>query len=122
MWVTGNVTQVRTYFHDLWVEIISVPLSTSPLAIPNCYLPRIFLLPFPNLILKDWTLQVRSSCNPLDTFLPFPSTRQDDFFIIQEEAADTFLESVFKTEFVSLLCKRFEEAVRRPLPLTFSDM
>ncbi|XP_067589981.1 unconventional myosin-If isoform X1 [Pseudorca crassidens] len=49
------------------------------------------------------------------------STRQDDFFILQEDAADSFLESVFKTEFVSLLCKRFEEAVRRPLPLTFSD-
>ncbi|EQB78343.1 myosin IF-like protein [Camelus ferus] len=49
------------------------------------------------------------------------STRQDDFFILQEDAADSFLESVFKTEFVSLLCKRFEEVVRRPLPLTFSD-
>lgn len=52
----------------------------------------------------------------------FPSTRQDDFFILQEEAADSFLESIFKTEFVSLLCKRFEEAARRPLPLTFSDL
>ncbi|XP_040097416.1 unconventional myosin-If isoform X2 [Oryx dammah] len=49
------------------------------------------------------------------------STRQDDFFILQEDAADSFLESIFKTEFVSLLCKRFEEAVRRPLALTFSD-
>ncbi|XP_045404091.1 unconventional myosin-If isoform X2 [Lemur catta] len=49
------------------------------------------------------------------------STRQDDFFILQEDATDSFLESVFKTEFVSLLCKRFEEAARRPLPLTFSD-
>uniref|UniRef100_A0A452ENI9 Myosin IF n=1 Tax=Capra hircus TaxID=9925 RepID=A0A452ENI9_CAPHI len=47
------------------------------------------------------------------------STRQDDFFILQEDAADSFLESIFKTEFVSLLCKRFEEAVRRPLALTF---
>lgn len=52
---------------------------------------------------------------------PAPSTRQDDFFILQEDAADSFLESVFKTELVSLLCKRFEEAARRPLPLTFSD-
>ena len=52
---------------------------------------------------------------------PSSSTRQDDFFILQEDTADSFLESVFKTEFVSLLCKRFEEAVRRPLPLTFSD-
>ncbi|KAK2087270.1 Unconventional myosin-If [Saguinus oedipus] len=49
------------------------------------------------------------------------STRQDDFFILQEDTTDSFLESVFKTEFVSLLCKRFEEATRRPLPLTFSD-
>uniref|UniRef100_A0A452UEZ5 Myosin IF n=1 Tax=Ursus maritimus TaxID=29073 RepID=A0A452UEZ5_URSMA len=49
------------------------------------------------------------------------STRQDDFFILQEDAADSFLESVFKTEFVSLLSKRFEEAARRALPLTFSD-
>ncbi|KAK2498854.1 hypothetical protein MC885_009537, partial [Smutsia gigantea] len=49
------------------------------------------------------------------------SARQDDFFVLQEDVADSFLESVFKTEFVSLLCKRFEEATRRPLPLTFSD-
>lgn len=49
------------------------------------------------------------------------STRQDDFFILQEDAADSFLETVFKTEFVSLLSKRFEEAARRALPLTFSD-
>ncbi|XP_021100855.1 unconventional myosin-If isoform X3 [Heterocephalus glaber] len=49
------------------------------------------------------------------------STRQDDFFILQEAAADSFLESIFKTEFVSLLCKRFEEAAQRPLPLNFSD-
>uniref|UniRef100_A0A2K5Y6N3 Myosin IF n=1 Tax=Mandrillus leucophaeus TaxID=9568 RepID=A0A2K5Y6N3_MANLE len=48
------------------------------------------------------------------------STRQDDFFVLQEDAVDSFLESVFKTEFVSLLCKRFEEATRRPLPLTFT--
>lgn len=52
---------------------------------------------------------------------PAPSTRQDDFFILQEDAADSFLESVFKTEFISLLSKRFEEAARRALPLTFSD-
>nr|XP_054106716.1 unconventional myosin-If isoform X3 [Callithrix jacchus] len=49
------------------------------------------------------------------------STRQDDFFILQEDTADSFLESVFKTEFVSLLCKRFEETTQRPLLLTFSD-
>nr|XP_045004862.1 unconventional myosin-If isoform X2 [Jaculus jaculus] len=49
------------------------------------------------------------------------STRQDDFFILQEDTTDSFLESVFKTELISLLCKRFEEATGRPLPLTFSD-
>uniref|UniRef100_A0A8C0TG76 Myosin IF n=1 Tax=Canis lupus familiaris TaxID=9615 RepID=A0A8C0TG76_CANLF len=49
------------------------------------------------------------------------STRQDDFFILQEDAADSFLESIFKTEFISLLSKRFEEVARRALPLTFSD-
>lgn len=63
--------------------------------------------------------------SPVNSHLPFlrpaPSTRQDDFFILQEDATDSFLESIFKTEFVSLLCKRFEEAARRPLPLTFSD-
>lgn len=52
---------------------------------------------------------------------PSPSTRQDDFFILQDDAADSFLETVFKTEFVSLLSKRYEEAARRALPLTFSD-
>lgn len=52
---------------------------------------------------------------------PSPSTRQDDFFILQEDAADSFLESIFKTEFISLLSKRFEEVARRALPLTFSD-
>lgn len=70
--------------------------------------------------LTDWTLQI--FLHPHLAFsCPFPSTRQDDFFILQEEAADSFLESIFKTEFVSLLCKRFEEAAHKPLPLTFSD-
>ncbi|XP_038628393.1 unconventional myosin-If [Tachyglossus aculeatus] len=49
------------------------------------------------------------------------STRQDDFFILHEEAADILLESIFKTELLSLLCKRFEEVTQRALPLTFND-
>lgn len=50
-----------------------------------------------------------------------PSTRQDDFFILHENDADNFLESIFKTELISLLCKRFEELTRSKLPLSFKD-
>lgn len=50
-----------------------------------------------------------------------PSTRQDDFFILHENGADNFLESIFKTELISLLCKRFEELTRSKLPLSFKD-
>nr|XP_003230541.2 PREDICTED: unconventional myosin-If [Anolis carolinensis] len=49
------------------------------------------------------------------------STKQDDFFVLHEAEADTFLESVFKTELLSLLCKRYEEATRRKLLLNFND-
>ncbi|KAL8177767.1 UNVERIFIED_CONTAM: Unconventional myosin-If [Gekko kuhli] len=49
------------------------------------------------------------------------STRQDDFFVLHEAEADTFLESIFKTELVSLLCKRYEEATHNKLQLSFSD-
>ncbi|NXB82731.1 MYO1F protein, partial [Donacobius atricapilla] len=49
------------------------------------------------------------------------STRQDDFFILHENDADNFLESIFKTELISLLCKRFEEVTRSKLPLSFQD-
>ncbi|NXO02092.1 MYO1F protein, partial [Rhinopomastus cyanomelas] len=49
------------------------------------------------------------------------STRQDDFFILHESDADTFLESIFKTELVSLLCKRYEELTRGKLRLCFKD-
>ncbi|NWI86333.1 MYO1F protein, partial [Pitta sordida] len=49
------------------------------------------------------------------------STRQDDFFILHEKDADNFLESIFKTELISLLCKRFEELTRSKLPLSFKD-
>lgn len=49
------------------------------------------------------------------------STRQDDFFILHEKDADSFLESIFKTELVSLLCKRYEELTRSKLHLNFQD-
>nr|XP_060641134.1 unconventional myosin-If isoform X2 [Anolis sagrei ordinatus] len=49
------------------------------------------------------------------------STKQDDFFILHEAEVDTFLESIFKTELISLLCKRYEEATRRKLLLNFND-
>ncbi|XP_051666540.1 unconventional myosin-If [Manacus candei] len=49
------------------------------------------------------------------------STRQDDFFILHEKDADNFLESIFKTELISLLCKRFEELTCSKLPLSFKD-
>lgn len=121
MWVPENATRVRPYFMifvwrqflspvlpDLWsfsITTFHMPPSSSPQPGPHRLDPTRHAFLQPHVML-----------------LPFPSTRQDDFFILQEEAADSFLESIFKTEFVSLLCKRFEEAARRPLPLTFSDL
>ncbi|XP_041863106.1 unconventional myosin-If [Melanotaenia boesemani] len=49
------------------------------------------------------------------------STRQDDFFILQEGQYDSLLESNFKTEFLSLLTKRYEEVTKRKLTISFSD-
>ncbi|XP_062411567.1 unconventional myosin-If [Sardina pilchardus] len=49
------------------------------------------------------------------------STRQDDFFIIHEAQYDSLLESNFKTEFLSLLCKRYEETTKSKLSLSFND-
>ncbi|XP_066551296.1 unconventional myosin-If [Amia ocellicauda] len=49
------------------------------------------------------------------------STRQDDFFVLHEAEYDSLLESMFKTEFLSLLCKRFEENTKSKLSLNFSD-
>uniref|UniRef100_A0A8C9T0K9 Osteoclast-stimulating factor 1 n=1 Tax=Scleropages formosus TaxID=113540 RepID=A0A8C9T0K9_SCLFO len=49
------------------------------------------------------------------------STRQDDFFILHEAQYDSLLESTFKTEFLSLLCKRYEEVTKSKLSLSFSD-
>lgn len=50
------------------------------------------------------------------------STLQDDFFIIHEEEYDSVLQSVFKTEFLSLLVKRFQEKTDRKLPLKFNNL
>uniref|UniRef100_A0A8K9WYF5 Osteoclast-stimulating factor 1 n=1 Tax=Oncorhynchus mykiss TaxID=8022 RepID=A0A8K9WYF5_ONCMY len=45
------------------------------------------------------------------------STLQDDFFIIHEEHYDSVLQCIFKTEFLSLLYKRYDEKTQRKLPL-----
>nr|XP_040020372.1 myosin IEb isoform X1 [Gasterosteus aculeatus aculeatus] len=50
------------------------------------------------------------------------STLQDDFFIVHEEEYDSVLQSVFKTEFISLLVKRFEEKTQKKLPLKFNNL
>ncbi|OCT97612.1 unconventional myosin-If [Xenopus laevis] len=49
------------------------------------------------------------------------STRQDDFFIMHEVDHDTLMESVFKTELISLMCKRYEEITSGKLKLNFAD-
>ncbi|XP_020366612.1 unconventional myosin-If [Rhincodon typus] len=49
------------------------------------------------------------------------STRQDDFVVLHEPEYDSLLESIFKTEFVSLLCKRTEELTHQKLQLKFAD-
>ncbi|KAL4646746.1 unconventional myosin-Ie-like [Arapaima gigas] len=50
------------------------------------------------------------------------STFQDDFFIIHEEQYDSVLQCIFKTEFLSLLYKRYEERTRRKLAIKFNNM
>uniref|UniRef100_H3CB84 Osteoclast-stimulating factor 1 n=1 Tax=Tetraodon nigroviridis TaxID=99883 RepID=H3CB84_TETNG len=50
------------------------------------------------------------------------STLQDDFFIIHEEQYDSVLQSVFKTEFLSLLVKRYQEKTQKKLPLKFNNL
>ncbi|XP_051576814.1 unconventional myosin-Ie-like [Myxocyprinus asiaticus] len=50
------------------------------------------------------------------------STLQDDIFIVHEEQYDSVLQSVFKTEFLSLLYKRYEEKTRKKLPLKFNNL
>lgn len=123
MWVPENATQVQPYFHDLCMETISVPPSYLTSGHSQLTPSKAPLSPFPQLDPHRLASTYHVFLHPhLMLSCLFPSTRQDDFFILQEEAADSFLESIFKTEFVSLLSKRFEEAARRPLPLTFSDV
>ncbi|XP_035291299.1 myosin IEb [Anguilla anguilla] len=50
------------------------------------------------------------------------STLQDDFFIVHEEQYDSVLQCVFKTEFLSLLYKHYEEKTQRKLPLKFNNL
>ncbi|XP_031686785.1 unconventional myosin-Ie isoform X1 [Oncorhynchus kisutch] len=47
------------------------------------------------------------------------STMQDDLLILHEQEYDSLLECTFKTEFISLLARRFEERTQRKLPLKF---
>lgn len=49
------------------------------------------------------------------------STRQDDFFVLHESQYDSLLESTFKTEFLSLLSKRYEDVTKTKLAISFSD-
>ncbi|KAI4900186.1 hypothetical protein NFI96_017675, partial [Prochilodus magdalenae] len=49
------------------------------------------------------------------------STLQDDFMILHEQEYDSLLECVFKTEFISLLARRFEEKTQRKLALKFGN-
>lgn len=50
------------------------------------------------------------------------SCLQDDFFIVHEEAYDSVLQSVFKTEFLSLLLKKHQEKTGKKLPLKFNNL
>uniref|UniRef100_H3AAN7 Myosin IEb n=1 Tax=Latimeria chalumnae TaxID=7897 RepID=H3AAN7_LATCH len=50
------------------------------------------------------------------------SPLQDDFFVIHEQQYDSVLESMFKTEFLSLLHKRYKERTQRKLPLKFNSL
>ncbi|XP_061699558.1 myosin IEb isoform X1 [Syngnathoides biaculeatus] len=50
------------------------------------------------------------------------STLQDDIFIIHEHEYDSVLQSVFKTEFLSLLIKRHHENTQSNLPLKFNNL
>nr|XP_061789720.1 unconventional myosin-Ie-like isoform X3 [Nerophis lumbriciformis] len=50
------------------------------------------------------------------------STLQDDIFIIHQQEYDSVLQSVFKTEFLSLLIKRHHEKTQNNLPLKFNNL
>ncbi|XP_029360409.1 myosin IEb isoform X2 [Echeneis naucrates] len=50
------------------------------------------------------------------------STLQDDLFVVHEEEYDSFLQSIFKTEFLSLLVKRYQDQMQKKLPLKFNNL
>lgn len=72
-------------------------------------LPRPFRAPVP--------APVRTVSPPVSV-----STLQDDLFIIHQEEYDSVLQSVFKTEFLSLLVKRYQEKTQKKLPLKFNNL
>lgn len=43
-------------------------------------------------------------------------------FIVHEEEYDSVLQSMFKTEFLSLLVKRYQEKTQKKLPLKFNNL
>ncbi|XP_006032794.1 unconventional myosin-Ie-like [Alligator sinensis] len=49
------------------------------------------------------------------------SSLQDDFVVVHTAQYDSLLETVLKTELLSLLSRRCEERAARPLPLNFSN-
>ncbi|KAI4895296.1 hypothetical protein NFI96_011136 [Prochilodus magdalenae] len=57
-----------------------------------------------------------------DVVVKYDRRFKDDFFIVHEEQYDSVLESIFKTEFLSLLYKRYEEKTQRKLPLKFNNL
>ena len=50
------------------------------------------------------------------------STKQDDLFVVYvNNDYASLLESVFKTEFVTMLAKHYKQEVGQPLPMHFND-
>ncbi|XP_055019632.1 myosin IEb isoform X1 [Boleophthalmus pectinirostris] len=50
------------------------------------------------------------------------SCLQDDLFVVHEEEYDSVLQSVFKTELLSLMVKRYNEKMGKKLPLKFNNL
>ncbi|XP_055083609.1 myosin IEb isoform X3 [Periophthalmus magnuspinnatus] len=50
------------------------------------------------------------------------SCLQDDMFVVHEEEYDSVLQSVFKTELLSLMVKRYNEKTNKKLPLKFNNL
>ncbi|MEQ2158883.1 hypothetical protein GOODEAATRI_016781, partial [Goodea atripinnis] len=57
-----------------------------------------------------------------DVVVKFDRRFKDDFFIIHEEEYDSVLQSIFKTEFLSLLVKRYQEKTDKKLSLKFNNL